>query len=209
MIPVACNYQLINDNVLDVTHLVYVHASSIGNPAINDFPATTEREGDLVRLTRWILDRPAPPMYQAAGRFKGNVDRWQIVEHVPPCFSVNFAGCADAGSGAPLGDRSHSIELMALSAPTPETERTTHYFFAFPRKFGLGDAALDKIFNVDFVNVFREDVAVLEAQQRMMTLQPNARSIAIKVDAAPLAARRALERMIAAEQAPRTIDVPA
>jgi len=200
MIPVKCNYQLVNDNVLDVTHLVYVHASSIGNKSINDFPATTERDGNLVRLTRWILDRPAPPIYQAAGKFKGNVDRWQIVEHVPPCFSVNFAGCADAGTGAPHGQRANGIELMALSAPTPETERTTHYFFAFPRKFGLGDPALDKVFNVDFVNVFREDVAVLEAQQRMMELRPNAPAISIKVDAAPLAARRLLAQMIAAEQ---------
>ncbi|HEX4193743.1 MAG TPA: aromatic ring-hydroxylating dioxygenase subunit alpha [Stellaceae bacterium] len=203
MIHVACNYQLINDNVLDVTHLVYVHASSIGNPSINDFPATTENDGKMVRLTRWIIDRPAPPMYQAAGNFAGNVDRWQIVEHQPPCFSVNFAGCAATGTGAPQGDRGKGIELMGISAPTPETERTTHYFFAFPRKFGLGDAALDKVFNVDFVNVFREDVAVLEAQQRMMELKPFAPSVSIKVDAAPLAARRLLDRLLAAEQPPR------
>ncbi len=209
MLPVNCNYQLINDNVLDVTHLVYVHAGSIGTAAINDFPATTEREGDLVRLTRWILDRPAPPMYQAAGKFAGNVDRWQIVEHIPPCFTVNFAGCAEAGTGAPTGNRSTGIELMALSAPTPETERKTHYFFAFPRKFGLGDAALDKIFNEDFVAVFREDVAVLEAQQRNTELFPQARAVSIKVDAAPLAARRALDRLIAAEQPLREPQVPA
>ena len=66
---------------------------------------------------------------------------------------------------------------MGISAPTPETERTTHYFFAFPRKFGLGDPALDKVFNVDFVNVFREDIAILEAQQRMMDLKPFAPSV--------------------------------
>ena len=97
---------------------------------------------------------------------------------------------------------------MALSAATPETLRTTHYFFAFPRKFGLGDPALDKVFNVDFVKVFLEDVAVLEAQHRMIDLNPNAPAISIKVDAAPLAARRALAGMIAAEQAPRPIEVP-
>ena len=96
-----------------------------------------------------------------------------------------------------------AIELMGISAPTPETERTTHYFFAFPRKFGLGDPALDKVFNVDFVNVFREDIAILEAQQRMMDLKPFAPSVSIKVDAAPLAARRLLDRLIATEQPPR------
>jgi hypothetical protein len=37
----------------------------------------------------------------------------------------------------------------------------------------------------------------------MMDLKPFAPSVSIKVDAAPLAARRLLERMIAEEQPPR------
>ncbi len=200
VMPIACNYRLIGDNVLDVTHLAYVHASSIGNQAITEFPVRTEHDDNRVRLTRWILDRPPPPMYKAAGRFTGNVDRWQIVEHAPPCYSVNDAGCAEVGSGAPEGDRSQGIELKAVSVPTPETERTSHYFFAFPRSFALGDAAMDKVFHEDFVDVFREDVAVLEAQQRMLDLAPDAPRIDINVDAAPLAARRMLDRMIAAER---------
>jgi phenylpropionate dioxygenase-like ring-hydroxylating dioxygenase large terminal subunit len=187
-IYVRCNYQLISDNVLDVTHLAYVHASSIGTPSIAEFPATTEREERLVRLTRWILDRPPPPLYKEAGRFNGNVDRWQIVEHVPPCFSVNFAGCKDA---------SGRIDLMALSAPTPETASTTHYFFGFVRNFGLHDAAIARVFEVDFVDVFNEDIPVLEAQQRMLDLRPDAPKIDIANDAAPLAARRMLAALLA------------
>jgi phenylpropionate dioxygenase-like ring-hydroxylating dioxygenase large terminal subunit len=189
-IHVRCNYQLISDNVLDVTHLAYVHASSIGTPSITEFPATTEREERLVRLTRWILDRPPPPLYRDAGGFQGNVDRWQIVEHVPPCFSVNFAGCKDATT---------RIGLMALSAPTPETANTTHYFFGFVRNFKLNDPAIDRVFEVDFVRVFNEDIPVLEAQQRMLELRPDAPKIDIAVDAAPLAARRMLQSLLAAE----------
>jgi phenylpropionate dioxygenase-like ring-hydroxylating dioxygenase large terminal subunit len=189
-IYVRCNYQLISDNVLDVTHLAYVHASSIGTPSIAEFPATTEREERLVRLTRWILDRPPPPLYKEAGGFKGNVDRWQIVEHVPPCFSVNFAGCKDAGG---------RIDLMALSAPTPETASTTHYFFGFVRNFGLTDPAIDRVFDVDFVKIFKEDIPVLEAQQRMVELRPDAPKIDIANDAAPLAARRMLAALLAKE----------
>jgi phenylpropionate dioxygenase-like ring-hydroxylating dioxygenase large terminal subunit len=200
MIPVACNYRLIADNVLDVTHLAYVHPTSIGNAAIADFAVKTEREDRMVRMSRWILDRPAPPMYQAAGRFAGNVDRWQIVEHIPPCYSVNHAGCIDAGGAADPDPRLTRIDLKALSAPTPETATTTHYFFAFPRSFGLGDAALDRMCQVDLVAVFREDVAILEAQQRSLERNPGARRIDINVDAAPLAARRMLDDMIAAER---------
>ena len=189
-IHVQCNYQLISDNVLDVTHLAYVHASSIGASSITEFPATTEREERLVRLTRWIIDRPPPPLYRDAGGFKGNVDRWQIVEHVPPCFSVNFAGCKDATG---------RIDLMALSAPTPQTERSTHYFFGFVRNFGLNDPDMERVFAVDFVKVFNEDIPILEAQQRMLEHSPGAPKIDIAVDAAPLAARRLLEKLLCAE----------
>jgi phenylpropionate dioxygenase-like ring-hydroxylating dioxygenase large terminal subunit len=191
-IHVRCNYQLISDNVLDVTHLAYVHATSIGATSITEFPASVEREERLVRLTRWILDRPPPPLYRDAGRFKGNVDRWQIVEHVPPCFSVNFAGCKDAST---------RIELMALSAPTPETANTTHYYFGFVRNFGLNDQAIERVFEVDFVKVFNEDIPVLEAQQRMLEIRPEAPSVDIAVDAAPLAARRMLQALLVQEGA--------
>jgi phenylpropionate dioxygenase-like ring-hydroxylating dioxygenase large terminal subunit len=187
-VRLECNYQLIADNVLDVTHLAYVHAGSIGAPSITEFPGTVEREERLVRFTRWIKDRPSPPLYQRAGGFAGNVDRWQIVEHVPPCFTVNFAGCKDA---------ERKIDLMALSAPTPETERSTHYFFGFVRNFGLGDAETERICAVDMVQVFNEDFPVLEAQQRNMDARLS--RIDISVDAAPMAARRMLQAMIEKE----------
>ena len=187
MIPVKCNYQLIGDNVLDVTHLAYVHASSIGAPSITEFPGKVEREERLVRFTRWIRDRPPPPMYKEAGGFPGNVDRWQIVEHLPPCFTVNFAGCSDSKT---------RIELMALSAPTPETERSTHYFFGFTRNFGLRDAEQESRFSDGMVKVFREDIPILEAQQRALEANPGAPRVDIRNDAAPLAARRMLQSMI-------------
>lgn len=196
---IKCNYQLVNDNLLDVTHLAYIHATSIGNSAITEFPIEVEREDGLVRMSRWILDRPPPPLYQSAGGFTGNVDRWQIVEHVAPCFTINHAGCIELDAEKRRVNGGKTIQLKALSAPTPETEDTTHYFFAFVRAFGLDDPAMHKMIGDDFVAVFREDVDVLEAQQEMMNLRPDAPHIDIKVDAAPLAARRMHDRMMRAE----------
>lgn len=160
-------------------------------------------------MTHWILDRPPPPLYAKAGNFPGHCDRWAIVQHQPPCYSINFAGCLDVGCGGPDGKRAKSsriVELVAISVPAPETERTTHYFFAFARAFGQKDPAVEKIFD-GMVNVFHEDFVVLEAQQRMMDLKPDAPQINIKVDAASIHARMLLEKMIAAEQGgapPRT-----
>jgi vanillate monooxygenase len=199
-----CNYRLVADNVLDGTHLTYVHGSSIGTSAIAEVEPTLERDGNRVRVTRWILDRPPPPMYKEAGKFLENVDRWAIVEHQPPCYSINFAGCVEVGFGGAQGDRDKSgkkVELVALSMPTPETDSTTHYFFAFARAFGHDDPAIEKMFSETMVDVFREDVAILEAQQRVMAQKPDALQVNIKVDAASIHARRTLDRMIEAEYA--------
>jgi len=88
---------------------------------------------------------------------------------------------------------------MALSAPTPETETSTHYFFGFVRNFGLTDPKLEEMMAVNFVNVFKEDVAVLTAQQEQMTRMPNAPEIDIKVDGPPKLARLVVSRLRAAE----------
>ena len=111
-------------------------------------------------------------------------------QHVPPCCTVNFAGCLDA---------SRRIDLMALSAPTPETATTTHYFFGFVRNFGVQDPETEAVCSRDMVKVFNEDSPVLEAQQRMLDPKPGAPRIDIKVDAAPLAARRMLQAMPASQ----------
>lgn len=86
---------------------------------------------------------------------------------------------------------------MALSAPTPETGCSTHYFFGFVRNFGLGDAEIENICRVAMVKVFNEDFPVLEAQQRNMDLKLS--RIDIAVDAAPMAARRMLQSLIQKE----------
>ena len=67
------------------------------------------------------------------------------------------------------------------------------------RGFNRDDPATEKMFAEDFVKVFREDVVVIEAQQRRMEATPGAPQISIAVDAAPMAARRMLDELIAKE----------
>ena len=68
------------------------------------------------------------------------------------------------------------------------------------RNFGLTDPKLEEMMAVNFVNVFKEDVAVLNAQQAMMTRMPNAPEIDIKVDGPPKLARLIVSRLKAAER---------
>ena len=127
-LPIAGNYILLVENLLDLSHLQFVHPTTLGTGAIAEAPIKTEREDNLVRVTRWIMDSPAPPFFQKAGGFAPdrNIDRWQIIEYTPPAFVRLDVGGAIAGTGAVDGDRSQGITMRNLNAITPETETPPH-----------------------------------------------------------------------------------
>ena len=200
-LKLGCNYQLITDNLLDLSHLAYVHLNTLGTTDISEFPIKTDREKDMVRMTRWIIDRPAPPMFQALGNFEGTVDRWQIVETFSPCLTQIRAGACDAGSCNPdLGEPGEGMHIRSLNAPTPETKTSTYYFFGHARDFAIGNKEVsDDLFSM-VSQTFDEDVVILEAQQKMLTDWPENGLIDINLDAPGIAVRRMLARDIEAEQ---------
>ena len=75
-LQIKCHYQLVIDNLLDLSHLSYLHESTIGTAAVAETPVTTERDGDKVRVTRWMIDVEPPPTFVKAGGFETNIDRW-------------------------------------------------------------------------------------------------------------------------------------
>src|SRR5262249_19178426 len=78
---------LVVDNLLDLTHLAFVHGTTIGNPAlVEQAQVKVQRTEDGVAVTRWIVDAPPPPTFVKAGGFTANVDRWQIINFTPPAF---------------------------------------------------------------------------------------------------------------------------
>ncbi len=197
---IACDYKLVNDNLIDLVHVAFVHAGTIGTDAVADFPIIVEREPDMVRTTRWVLDSPPAPLYKEFGKFTGNVDRWQISEARVPSHIDVHVGSAIAGTGAPEGKRGHGIEFHNLNAMTPETATTTHYFYAHARAFAIDDAAVDQAYARDFRAVFQEDVDILGAQQANLERHADAGYIDINTDGPGLAFRRMIEERIAAER---------
>jgi phenylpropionate dioxygenase-like ring-hydroxylating dioxygenase large terminal subunit len=205
MAHLKCDYRLIADNVLDATHLTYVHPTTIGASSIVEFEPEITHDERSVRISRWMFDRPPPPAYAKAGDFPGNADRWAAVEYWAPAVCVNFAGCVDVGFGGPGKDIKASprrVELVAISLPTPAEEGECHYFFAFARAFKHDDPEMDRFFGPGMVKVFEEDFSILEAQQRMLEKYPAERRVSTIYDKGPAMARQMLERLVEAERAP-------
>ena len=193
------DYRLLIDNLLDLSHLTFLHETTIGAAAVADTPAKVSRDGDIIRMTRWMLDSPPPPTFRKTAGFTENIDRWQIIDYVPPTFVRLDLGGAPAGSGAADGDRSAGIERWNLNAITPETERTTHYFWHECRNFRIEDADLTRLFFDQVHEAFMEDLDMIEAQQKVLDHYPDPAQTDIAADAAPLQARRVMERLIAQE----------
>ena len=59
------NHQLLVDNLLDLSHVQFVHATTLGADGVSNAPLDTHREDDKVRIDRWIMDKPPPPCSQA------------------------------------------------------------------------------------------------------------------------------------------------
>lgn len=195
-IKFEANYQLVIDNLMDLTHETFVHQGTIGEASIPGGSARAWTEGVNVHFQREINDCAPPPLFKAVRGFTTNIDRWQRIEFDPPA-NIRI----DAG-GVPTGtnDESLGMRWMVLNALTPETERSTHYFWSVSRHFDLDNEPLSKQLGEAITRTFEEDRAVLEEQQRMIDLGTAPHPMmAINADAGVLATRKVIDGLLAEE----------
>jgi phenylpropionate dioxygenase-like ring-hydroxylating dioxygenase large terminal subunit len=199
-IHVAANAQLLLDNLLDFTHVAYLHRTTIaGDPREATTPLKVERLGEQVRVGRWMIAVNPPPLFAAAGGFNGAVDRWQWATWQAPATVYIDVGCARHATGAPEGDRSQGISIWSTHLVTPETETSCHYHFGFARNFALGDTPMSRRLLDGSRETFLEDKAMLEAQQRNLRGGALEGLVDISADAAQLQVRRILADLIRAD----------
>ncbi|HUQ75227.1 MAG TPA: aromatic ring-hydroxylating dioxygenase subunit alpha [Burkholderiales bacterium] len=190
-----CDYRLLIDNLLDLTHETFVHATSIGHRAIAETAPATIHDERSVTVTRWMLDIDAPPFWRTQLGRPGNVDRWQIIRFEAPCSIVLDVGVALAGTGAPQGDRRHGVTGRVVNTITPETANTCMYFWTLVRNYRLRDQSLTTQLREANARIFEEDRAVVEAQQRTIDGAPEQPMHNLNIDAGSVWARRIIDSM--------------
>ncbi|RJF69408.1 aromatic ring-hydroxylating dioxygenase subunit alpha [Rhodopseudomonas palustris] len=200
-VDVKANYLYGVDNLLDLSHLSYVHGRTIGTLDVARHAVTTTRQGDTVKVTRWMHDVPPPPTFVKLGGFDSNIDRWQIATAAPPCYVWLEVGGAKVGTGAMEGNRSQGIERWNLNVVTPETDKTAHLFWTEVRNFKIDDPDTTQLLKAQIDATLEEDAEVLAAQQLTMDLLPHAKTVDIAFDAGSVAFRRTIDRMLREETA--------
>ena len=218
MIRVACDYRLVLDNLMDLTHETFVHGSSIGQSALAEAPFVATHGERTATVTRLMEDIDPPPFWAAqikhATGFEGKVDRWQIIQFEAPCTIAIDVGVAPTGTGAirkdgrPV-DRSQGVNGYVLNTITPETGTTCLYFWAFSRNYSLADQRLTHELRQGVANIFHEDEIILEVQQQAIEDHPGHTFYNLNIDAGSMWARKLIDKLVAAESTPPDAAEPA
>jgi len=191
-----CNYLLMCDNLLDPTHVAWVHAGSFGQAATKDAPLRITKTHDGVIVHRWMLNVEPAPFYKKVIGFSGNCDRLQHYEVRYPSHALIRAIFTPAGTGGPDGALHDDVFIMdSYNFMTPMTESETRYYWFQLRNIRPGDEALSRLMSDDVQHAFEEDRAVLNEVQKGMTNKTTPH-IDLPIDGGQLRFRRQLQAMI-------------
>lgn len=201
MFQIKANYMLMIDNLMDLTHLGYVHRRTIGgNPGHHVAAEMETRQTESgAYFIRWMMNHEPPPTYKKGGRFEGKVDRWQEFEYVGPSIVLQWSGALEAGAGAKESRDKEGFHLRLLHGATPETRTTFHYFWSTANGYRQDDPAATQEMYDEIYPTFIEDKEIMEAQQERVNLDPDRDLVEIHADGALALARLSLDRMIAAD----------
>lgn len=198
-LKIEANYQLVTDNLLDLSHAQFVH-TFIGNSDSSDRNTFEMKvEGSTVWAYNNMPGEPPTKLWQLMWKSTAKVGdrranmRWDAPSHL--LLDVGFTDCGRPASEGPSMPSAHIL--------TPETDRKTHYFWAAARDTMRDDEELSKIIWKGIDGAFRlEDEPMIEdCQARMQTVDlMSLNPVMLTTDAAAIRARRVLAALIQQEQ---------
>lgn len=206
-LTVAAHYELMTDNLMDLSHVPYLHPFlSFGGPPPPDFSEqrALKQEGNTIYSMHTNHNMPMTPLFKLlwggdAAPAKGDMRahmRWDA-----PSTLLLDAGMAPAGAPASAGPSLPTAHLL-----TPETDNSTHYFWVQARDRELNNPELSASLAHGISAVFRDEdermivaCADLMGTSDLFSLKP----VLLPGDAPAIRVRRTLAGLIEKEQAGR------
>lgn len=194
--------QLLIDNLMDLTHLPYIHHQIPGGDVFKIQPMVAEERHRSYRLRRtsttpWtgFFDL----LFGPENRFEGLCEMDQITDFYGPEL-VRTSGpiitAIDGVDAVPAGIG----EVYFIHGITPETDTSTHYWSLMPRNIRLDDDELDMVLAALDRDVRQQDVAAIEAVERRVEQGAQAqRELLAKSDAPAMKVRQKIQALLDAE----------
>lgn len=194
--------ELIADNLLDFSHLSYVHAATFGghDDAVARIRPQVERLPRGVRVRRDVPNVLPPAYHRPLWAHGGLVDRWLNYDFLLPGTLLMHSGAQPAGMSADVAERQRTgVRFHSCQALTPETATSTHYFFMEAHRADRGDAGVTEALYQGIVAAFEEDRATIAAQWRNVQRAPERPMLPLHMDAALSHYRRLYATALQAE----------
>jgi phenylpropionate dioxygenase-like ring-hydroxylating dioxygenase large terminal subunit len=199
------NWLLIVDNLSDFAHLAFVHTNTLGGSeeyAYKTKPVAIERLENGFRVERWHRNAEPPPYHRKvipASEHQVKVDRRNIATMLVPGIFLMETLFAPAGSGAEQGSLEGVRQYRNSQYMTPETRRTTHFFWNYLHNFDLDNPNIALSLRDSLIEGFHEDKAIIEAQQVLLDRDPAFKMRSLEADVALTHFRMTLRKRIRQE----------
>jgi phenylpropionate dioxygenase-like ring-hydroxylating dioxygenase large terminal subunit len=193
------HYELFSDNILDLSHTDYLHPNTLGGGAITRTKQQIEEAKDFIEVTWYSANTaPSPLVRSLIQNMPERTDVFQTVRWYAPSVMRLVAGIVE--TGRPISEAFANTNAHIM---TPETDSTTHYFFAATRNYKTEDAELNARLAKTRANIFAtEDKPMIALVQQSMgnvdfwDLKPRL----MPIDEASVRVRRKLAKLIDADE---------
>ena len=196
LVKVDAAAQLMVDNLMDLSHVAFVHTATIGSVEDYDPDQKWERHDNRLRLTRVAKNLTPAPFFVELGMTEPQ-DQTKIIDFYP--YSTVTVDILITEAGAKAGEEKLNWRVMTYNIATPETDTSCHFFGAISRNFQIEDKNFSQWMLAQSAPIVAEDKRIVEASQRMILHDPDVPFMPIKADAGVALARRLVEQMLAAE----------
>ena len=165
------SYVRLHENLLDLTHLSFLHAKSFGTPDYASAAYDTEIGNGHFVVKRNVVPTTLPPVWAEPTGIKGQNQAARIVrsEFLSPALhevSVSFHDCTLPE------EKRETFRIRTAHLPTPETATSTHYFVVHGRDFAQQDKAMTRFMHEQLFVAFHEDVTGLALQEEVLARTP-------------------------------------
>ena len=185
------NYVRLHENLLDLTHLSFLHAKSFGTPDYAKAAFESELGEGQFALLRKVVPTTLPPVWGIPTGLTGQNQAARIVRSEFRSLGLHEVSVTFYDCHLPEDERPH-FRIRTAHMPTPETATRTHYFIVHGRDFAQGDTATTHFMHQQLFVAFQEDVDGLALQEQALASTPaeDLYEFSVAADAPAVAMRR-------------------
>ncbi|MES2535974.1 MAG: aromatic ring-hydroxylating dioxygenase subunit alpha [Pseudomonadota bacterium] len=188
------NYVSFHENLLDLTHLSYIHAKSFGTPDYAHAPFDVVIKDNYFALERRVVPTKLPPIWAQSTGLGESRTAARIAQSEFLAPGVHETTVAFYDTALPESERP-TFYVKGAHLPTPETQGSTHYFVLDGRSFALDQEWITKFMHEQLAVVFQEDVVALaDLEKNLERADENTFEISIASDRPSVEMRKFLKQ---------------